>query len=647
MTDQSSSSLNASQDAPDGGFSDGTRQPRVSVVIATYNSGHYLKEAIDSVLQQTETSLELLVVDDGSTDGTKELVGAVRDERVQYIWQPNAGQTAAKNNGVRRARGEFIGFCDGDDYWYPNKLELQLPLFEKSAKTGVVYSPADTIDEFGNKRDEILPANYRGNVTSDLFMQNFVSFGTAMVRRRCIEEMGAFDDSLAMGIDWELWLRISARYEFDYVPVSTYAYRIWSGQMSKNWRGRYSSAFRIMRKFMQNNPNAISWNLKRRGFANTYSNRARARMHEHPYGAVQDGALGLLLDPFERFSWKTLAFVAVNAARAKRNTHFSRSPGNFRFLKRSIAPLVRRTTSSEPRVFMYHRFAAAPTERSLGADEFRQQMMLLKQRCEIVTVSELVQRKDRSDPDRPLAAVTVDDGYADFFDIAFPVLKQLNIPATVFVTTGFIDRQLFLWPDQIRALLNKAAAGSYRLEGSWSGVQIELGGPSQREAAWHQLADQLVFVTQASRAQALDALAQALGVSLDGSDMQPYRAMTWDQLQELSRNGIEVGDHTYSHACLTAMTEDEAKVELRKSKELLERQLGMPVRSFAFPNGTREDRSEKLVGLLQQMGYSSAVLAVPVPLSLQNPFEIGRFSATCSLDQFRSLVDGFGALRRA
>lgn len=625
-----------------------TRQPLVSVVIATYNSGIYLQEAIDSILGQTIEDFELLVVDDGSTDGTRELVNAVRDDRVQYIWQANAGQTAAKNNGVRRARGEFIGFCDGDDYWYPNKLELQLPFFEKSPNIGVVYSPADTIDEFGNKRDEILPANYRGDVTSDLFMQNFVSFGTAMVRRRCIEELGPFDDSLAMGIDWELWLRISARYEFDYVPVSTYAYRIWSGQMSKNWRGRYSSAFRIMRKFIRNHPDAISWNLKRRGFANTYSNRARARMHEHPYGAVQDGALGLLLDPFERFSWKTLGFVAVNAARTSQQaSDFSRSPGSFRFLKKSIAPLVRKTTSDEPRVFMYHRFGAAPTERTLGAEEFRKQLLLLKERCEIVTVSELVRRKGRGETNRPLAAVTVDDGYADFFQIAYPILKELKIPATVFVTTGFIDRKLFLWPDQIRALLDKANNGTYRLDGTWSGMRIELGSPAQRELAWHQLADELVFVSPHLRTRALDELGSALGISLTEADMQPYEAMTWTQLQELIRSGFEVGDHTFSHACLTAMSEEDAKVELSKSKELLERNLGTAVCTFAYPNGTRQDCNEQLIGMLQQLGYDSGVLAVPSPLSSQHPFQIGRFSATCSFDQFQALVDGFGTLRSA
>src|SRR4030095_853063 len=104
------------------------RSPSVSVIIATYNSGPYLRAAIGSVLCQSVGDLELIVVDDGSTDGTRELVEQIHDDRMSYLWQANAGQTSAKNRGVREAKGKFIGFCDGDDYWYPNKLELQLPL---------------------------------------------------------------------------------------------------------------------------------------------------------------------------------------------------------------------------------------------------------------------------------------------------------------------------------------------------------------------------------------------------------------------------------------------------------------------------------------------------------------------------------------
>jgi glycosyltransferase involved in cell wall biosynthesis len=290
--------------------------PLVSVVIATYNSGHYLSQAIESVLQQTVNDLEVIVIDDGSTDGPRNLVASIDDPRLRYVWQANAGQTVAKNHGARLARGEFVAFCDGDDFWYENKLELQLPLFSKSPSVAVVYSPADTIDEHGHPLGDTLFTPHRGTVTHALFMRNFVPFGTAVVRRRCLEEVGGFDESLRMGIDWDLWLRISVRHQFDYVEQSTYAYRIWQGQMSKNWRGRYSSAFRIMNKFVDEHPNAIPSRLRRHAFADTFANRARARQQEQRWAAIGDAMRALVLHPTRSYIWKTLGRVVVDSVTA-------------------------------------------------------------------------------------------------------------------------------------------------------------------------------------------------------------------------------------------------------------------------------------------------------------------------------------------
>ena len=620
--------------------------PLVSVVIATYNSGAYLREAIDSVLGQTISDLELLVVDDGSTDDTRSLVASIADPRLTYIWQPNGGQTVAKNHGVRRSSGDFIGFCDGDDYWYPNKLELQLPKFEQSARTGVVYSPADTIDEHGKSLGGEIAEKFSGQVTHELFLRNFVPFGTALVRRRCMEEVGGFDESLAMGIDWDLWLRISARYHFDYVPQSTYAYRIWSGQMSRNWRGRYSNAFRIMDNFVRRHPDAVAPRIQRRAFANTYSNRARARMHEHPMAAVQDAAQGIALDPWATYSWKTAGRTLINALRTRgKVTEFERRGDNHYALKRSISPAVRLLTSAEPRIFMYHRFGRKAAERAMSPDEFRSQMLILKARCDVVTLSELFDPK-RIGNGKPRAVVTVDDGYEDFFRIAYPVLRELDLRATVFVTTGFIDRKLHLWPDRIRALLDRTPAGSVSLSGFWAGQQANLTNKQERELTWNRLADQLVFVAEPVRNAALEDLASSLGVTLDDADMKPYDAMTWEQLQELRNAGFEIGDHSPSHASLSLVPPEELGAELINSKRLLESKLGTPVRSFAYPNGTRQDAPDNVIAAVRQAGYAQAVLSVPSAVSADTRFELGRFSGTCSPERFRSLVDGFGILRR-
>lgn len=291
-------------------------RPKVSVVIATYNCGAYLTEAVASVLGQTVSDLELIVVDDGSTDDSRERVAAFRDERLRYAWQPNAGQTVAKNHGVRLAVGEFIGFCDGDDYWYPEKLAVQLPLFEGDPRVGVVYSGIDTIDGAGRRLDVPERPRFRGDVLDAMFLTNFVPFGTAVVRAACLARVGAFDETLRMGIDWDLWLRVSAHYRFDYVDAATYAYRVWGGQMSRNWQGRYESAFRIMEKFEREHPGAVSRATVRRGRANTYANRARASVKDVPADAIGDALRAIGLDPFEAYNWKTLARVAAEGLRA-------------------------------------------------------------------------------------------------------------------------------------------------------------------------------------------------------------------------------------------------------------------------------------------------------------------------------------------
>src|SRR5262249_37100539 len=227
-----------------------TYEPLVSVVIATYNCAAYLGQAIDSVLAQTYRNVEVLVVDDGSTDDTAAVLARyMSDPRVHVHRQTNAGQTSAKNRGIAAARGEFVGFCDADDAWLPDKLAVQIPAFARSERIAVVYSRATTITPDGKPiQAGPRPVPYvSGRITADLFKSNVVPFGTAVVRRSCLIEMGAFDERYRMGIDWELWLRLSTRYEFLFVDEITYLYRIWPGQMSTNWRGRYDAAFEIMR----------------------------------------------------------------------------------------------------------------------------------------------------------------------------------------------------------------------------------------------------------------------------------------------------------------------------------------------------------------------------------------------------------------
>ncbi|ACE84564.1 glycosyltransferase family 2 protein [Cellvibrio japonicus] len=284
-------------------------QPLVSVVIATYNMGQYLAQAVESILNQTWKNLEVIVVDDGSTDDTEQVMQAYQaNTRVYYLKTINQGQPKAKNTGINNTKGDYIAFCDADDFWEPFKLEVQLPLFNNPA-VGVVYSEVSNIDE--QNRRYVRPANevrHSGQVTNQLMIENFVPFGTSVIRRACIERNGVFDEEFRMGIDWDLWLRYSLDWEFAYTPERTYVYRVWSGQMSTNYRGRYDFAIRILNKFVTKHKPQLNPRYVRKAWADMYISKGvvYARNEKRFWMPLQHILHGVLLDPFTTYGWKSL-----------------------------------------------------------------------------------------------------------------------------------------------------------------------------------------------------------------------------------------------------------------------------------------------------------------------------------------------------
>lgn len=196
--------------------------PRVSVVLPTYNRAAFLKRSIGSVLGQSCRDLELIVVDDGSTDDTERLVAGYVDDRVRYIRRDsNRGAGAARNTGIALAKGRYIAFQDSDDEWLPSKLERQLAVLDKSpADVGVAYSSFWRVD--GPSRVLIPPADAAAPVDGDihrtLLNENFVGVPVVLIKAECFSDGRAFNETLAMFEDWELWLRLSRSYRFRYIP---------------------------------------------------------------------------------------------------------------------------------------------------------------------------------------------------------------------------------------------------------------------------------------------------------------------------------------------------------------------------------------------------------------------------------------------
>jgi glycosyltransferase involved in cell wall biosynthesis len=290
-------------------------QDLVSVVIATFNMGRYLPQAVQSVLSQTYTNVEILIIDDGSTDDTAQIIRRwEQDERVRVYRQSNGGQAQARNRGVALSKGRYVAFLDADDEWLSHKLSRQMPLFA-NPQVGVVYSGYECMDAEGRALPKPPTRMYRGRISAALLIDNFVSFQTAVVRRECLARHGAFDESVRMGDDYDLWLRLSAHYEFDFIPQPTARYRVWSGQMSKNYRRRYESAIRTMQRFLEHNPGLVSTAQIRAAWAHTYTGRGNNTLwQERKRGAaMQDYLRALSFRPHHWPAWRAILRGLITA----------------------------------------------------------------------------------------------------------------------------------------------------------------------------------------------------------------------------------------------------------------------------------------------------------------------------------------------
>jgi glycosyltransferase involved in cell wall biosynthesis len=225
------------------------RAPRVSVVIPAWNAAHTLPETLASVFHQTFADYEVLVVDDGSTDTTPDLLGGYGD-RIRVLRKANEGRpSTTRNLGVRAARGELIAFLDADDRWQPEKLARQVALFDRNPDLGLVYSAATVIDGEGRTiRMARCPAAGRGRIYGLLSTRNFIIGSSAMARRAAIEAVGYYDESLTSAENWDLWIRIARHWEIDFVPEPLTDYRVHSGNRSARVALRERNIFRILEK---------------------------------------------------------------------------------------------------------------------------------------------------------------------------------------------------------------------------------------------------------------------------------------------------------------------------------------------------------------------------------------------------------------
>ncbi|NDY43381.1 glycosyltransferase [Dissulfurirhabdus thermomarina] len=253
---------------------------KVSVCLPTYNRRDLVAEAVASVLAQEGVApgdLEVLVVDDGSSDGTADLLEERFGGRIRLIRRPNGGDAAARNTALRAATGDVVAFQDSDDLWHPDKLHRQLRLLAHRPEVGLVYSPKRTVDLAGREVHPPRVRCHRGRVTAALFREIFVPTPAVVVRREVVDRVGGFDETLPVASDYDYWLRASLVTDFDFVPEPLVTCRKHGGNLTAADALRNQEALlAVLERFRRAHPSAVPRAVVRRRLAREYFKTARA-----------------------------------------------------------------------------------------------------------------------------------------------------------------------------------------------------------------------------------------------------------------------------------------------------------------------------------------------------------------------------------
>lgn len=190
-----------------------------SVVIPAYNRSKVLERAVNSVLHQTFQDFEIIVVDDGSTDNTKDVVEGIKDSRIKYVWQSNQGATAARNAGVKNAEGKYVSFLDSDDAWYDLMLEKQLQSYNEDAEIGCVYSDLEVMEHNGKCHPFSKPLGQNGNSYKDILSQGYMAPTSVLsAKRDVLIAVGMFDENLPASQDDDICFKLAKHTKVRYIP---------------------------------------------------------------------------------------------------------------------------------------------------------------------------------------------------------------------------------------------------------------------------------------------------------------------------------------------------------------------------------------------------------------------------------------------
>ena len=280
---------------------------KVSVIIPAYNKAEYTRRTVDSVLAQTYPDVEIVVVDDGSRDNTAAVMQQYGD-RIRFIQKTNGGACSARNEGARRATGEYITFLDCDDLLVSGKIERCVQYLEQNPQFGFVYTNVYFIDD----NDAVIrtydhPRSKEGWIAPDLVIGNFICNSSPLIKKEVLDKAGLFDESIFTPADWDMWLRLSQLAPAGYIAEPLTKYRVTDNYTFNRLDLARKEEQYMLEKFFKQSTDAV---LKRRAFSNFYLRFAQcAYIKNDPAGFWGD-----CKDALKTMPWNLKAYLLIGVA---------------------------------------------------------------------------------------------------------------------------------------------------------------------------------------------------------------------------------------------------------------------------------------------------------------------------------------------
>lgn len=273
---------------------------------------------------------------------------------------------------------------------------------------------------------------------------------------------------------------------------------------------------------------------------------------------------------------------------------------------------IRLITGGLPKVLMYHRFAppGAKNNHRVSVDEFAWQLDTIRRDFRVISLSECIEYlKLHGSWPKKSVVLTIDDGYRDMYEWAYPELLKRKMPATFFVTTRFIDGEIWLWPDRLEYAIRNTIHKFVSVAFGDTVFKFPLQDDQQRTAAWKALSDHCIGVADHERREFIKTIENILEVSKPHSPSAEYSASTWSELREMHQNGIEIASHTSNHPILSRVDPILLDSEIAGSKTVIEERLGTKIKSFCYPNGMPDDINNTVVSAVCKAGFICSVIA--------------------------------------